>query len=141
MPANIAQSLKHFKCTQFGNDDYGTDACPCCRQLEKLPLSFGCPLSHIETVSNSACSYFHFVLNMVALSVLVFLVNGIVNLVQLVDTCNTNSEYCIYVYGVPFRRFSTYFDGAHEIMDLVTILLLFVFGLWTTYHFQRLYYF
>lgn len=141
VPANIAQSLKHFACTQFGNDDYGSEQCPCCRQLEKRPLGYGCPLSHIETVSHSACAYFHFVVNMIGLSVLVFLINGIVNLVQLVQTCNSDSNLCVYIYGVPFRRFSTYFDYTHEIMDMLTILLLFFFGLWTTYRFRKLHYF
>jgi|JI6StandDraft_1071083.scaffolds.fasta_scaffold02446_5 hypothetical protein len=78
---------------------------------------------------------------MLALSVLVFLINGIINLVQLLQTCNVNSDYCVYIYGVPFRRFQTYFDYTHEIMDLVTMLLLFFFNLWTTYHFRKLHYF
>lgn len=113
IPPNLAQSLKHYECTRFGSDDFSSEPCPCCRQLEKIPMSMSEPLSHMETISQSACYYFQYLINMIKLALGIFLINGIYNLVQLVLYCHNNSDTCVYIYGVPFRKFNTYFDSTH----------------------------
>lgn len=78
---------------------------------------------------------------MIKLALAIFLINGIYNLVELVLYCHNNSDTCIYIYGVPFRKFSTYFDDTHEILDLTTVILLFLFHLLNSYKFRRLHFF